>query len=182
MPEPWESRDESNRDGRLRVPLALVLTATIIGGGVDLVLDAPESWASPHVLYELSLIAAAVVTIVLLWRGWRRSNRSLLKTRNMLAERGAERDAWRASAEAALAGFGKAIDDRFSAWALTPVEREIALLLLKGHSHKHIAYATGRSERTVRQHAVAVYQKSGLSGRAELAAFFLEGILLPRTS
>jgi hypothetical protein len=32
----------------------------------------------------------------------------------------------------------------------------------------------------VRQHAVSVYRKSGLSGRAELAAFFLEDLLLPQ--
>jgi len=38
---------------------------------------------------------------------------------------------------------------------------------------------SGRRERTVRQHAVAVYRKSGLSGRAELSAFFLEDLLLP---
>lgn len=50
---------------------------------------------------------------------------------------------------------------------------------MKGRSHKQIAYATGRSERTVRQHAVAVYQKSGLNGRAELAALFLEDLSLP---
>ena len=66
----------------------------------------------------------------------------------------------------------------FSA-GLTAAEREVALQLLKGQSHKEIAYATGRSERTVRQHAVAVYQKSGLRGRAELAAFFLEDLILP---
>ena len=36
------------------------------------------------------------------------------------------------------------------------------------------------SERTVRQQALAVYRKAGLAGRAELAAFFLEDILLPR--
>ena len=38
-----------------------------------------------------------------------------------------------------------------------------------------------RSERTVRQHAVSVYRKSGLAGRAELSAFFLEDLLLPIT-
>jgi DNA-binding NarL/FixJ family response regulator len=52
-------------------------------------------------------------------------------------------------------------------------------MLLKGLSHKGIAKRTGTSERTVRQHAVAVYRKSGLSGRAELAGFFLEDLLLP---
>jgi len=38
-----------------------------------------------------------------------------------------------------------------------------------------------KSERTVRQHSVAVYRKSGLSGRAQLSAFFLEDLLLPAT-
>jgi DNA-binding NarL/FixJ family response regulator len=53
---------------------------------------------------------------------------------------------------------------------------------MKGHGHKQIAAASGRSERTVRQHAVAVYQKSGLQGRAELAAFFLEDLMVPGTA
>ena len=53
------------------------------------------------------------------------------------------------------------------------------MLLLKGLGHKEAASVLDRSERTVRQHAVSVYRKSGLSGRAELAAFFLEDLLLP---
>jgi len=107
-------------------------------------------------------------------------SRSRFLRSKALAERAVERDTWRSSAEDLLAGLGKAIDERLSQWGLTPVEREVALQLLKGKSHKQIAYGSGRSERTVRQHAVAVYQKSGLNGRAELAAFFLEGI--PETS
>jgi hypothetical protein len=46
--------------------------------------------------------------------------------------------------------------------------------------HKQIAARTGRSERTVRQHAVSVYERSGIGGRAELAAFYLQGLLPPR--
>jgi DNA-binding CsgD family transcriptional regulator len=179
MPDVRASSGEGETDQGLRVLLALLLAGTIVGSGIDLFLDAPDSWRSPHVLFELTLIAGALSIAVLLWRGWSRSERTLTETKHALAERSVERDASRASAEAALAGLGKAIDERFSAWGLTPVEREIALLVLKGHSHKQIAYTTGRSERTVRQHAVAVYHKSGLNGRAELAAFFLEDILLP---
>lgn len=179
LPEGPAARDQGDTERALRVLLAIALALTIVGGGVDLYLDAPDSWTSPHVLFEVALIATALATAVLLWRGWWRSQQALTETECALAERSAERDAWRTSAEAALAGLGKAIDERFSAWGLTPVEREIALLVLKGHSHKQIAYETGRSERTVRQHAVAVYHKSGLNGRAELAAFFLEDILLP---
>jgi len=92
----------------------------------------------------------------------------------------AERDAWRERAQAALENLGQAIDAQFDKWGLTATEREIALLLLKGHGHKQAAALTGRSERTVRQHAVSIYQKAGLSGRAELAAFFLEDLFLPQ--
>jgi DNA-binding NarL/FixJ family response regulator len=53
------------------------------------------------------------------------------------------------------------------------------MMLLKGYGHKEIAALTQRSERTIRQHAGAVYEKAGLSGRAELAAFFLHDLMLP---
>jgi DNA-binding CsgD family transcriptional regulator len=86
---------------------------------------------------------------------------------------------WRARAEKLLAGLGAEIDRPFDRWSLTPAEREVALLVLKGLSHKEAAALLGRSERTVRQHAAAVDRKSDLAGRAELAAFFLEDLLLP---
>lgn len=76
--------------------------------------------------------------------------------------------------------WGEAIDEQFDRWHLTPAEREVALLLLKGHSHKAIAKHTDRSPQTVRQHAASVYEKGSLSGRAELAAYFLADLMLPR--
>lgn len=103
----------------------------------------------------------------------------LLTSNRSLAERRLERDVWRASAETALSGLGHAINAQFDTWLLTPTEREVAFLLLQGHGHKQIAGQTGRSERTVRQHAVTVYQKAGLSSRAELAAFFLRDLMPP---
>lgn len=173
--------DESTyeNDRGLRVLLVCVLLATIVGGATDLYFDAPETWLSWHVGFELFLIALALATTAVLWRAWWRAHRSLGDVRRALEEQRAERDAWRASAKRALDGLAEAIDEQFGAWGLTPTEREVALLLLKGQSHKQIAYDTGRSERTVRQHAATVYQKSGLGGRAELAAFFLEDLMLP---
>jgi DNA-binding CsgD family transcriptional regulator len=166
-------------DRRLRPLLLGVLLTIVVSGTVDLILDAPDSWRSFHVLYELALIAGSLALTVALWIRWTRAERSLSTARVALRERQAERDAWRASAEKALRGLASAIDDQLARWELTAAERDVALLLLKGKSHKAIAYETGRSERTVRQHAVTIYQKSGLAGRAELAAFFLEGLVLP---
>jgi DNA-binding NarL/FixJ family response regulator len=107
------------------------------------------------------------------------SERSLVDVRRALEARQSERDHWRRLAENALRGLGEAMDQQFGAWGLTAAEKDVALFLLKGYSHKDVARLTRRSERTVRQHAVSVYRKSGLAGRAELAAFFFEDMLLP---
>lgn len=55
----------------------------------------------------------------------------------------------------------------------------MALLLLKGLSHKELAVVRGVSERTVREQARSIYSKGGLTGRTALSAFFLEDLLAP---
>jgi DNA-binding NarL/FixJ family response regulator len=133
------------------------------------------------VVYEVGMIASALTMVVVLWRRWWHAERSAEGLRDVLETHQAEREAWRQSATAAIEGLSRAIDQRLRSWGLTPTECEVALLILKGESHKRIAFLTGRSERTVRQHAVTIYSKSGLRGRAELAAFFLQDLVLPPT-
>jgi len=204
-------------DERLRLILGVALAAIVVGGTVDLILDQPEGWLSFHVVFEVLMIAGALLLTTSLWLGWWRSSRSVGELRRSLEAREAERvafnanrffdfdtavdyysaladsrrfrqstddnvRAWRESARQALTGLGEAIDGQFDAWGLTPSEREVALLLLKGHSHKAIAKHTDRSAQTVRQHATSVYRKADLSGRAELSAYFLEDLMLPAES
>src|SRR5439155_26190872 len=88
---------------------------------------------------------------------------------------------WNQEAQDVLAGLGAAIDCQFDRWGLTPAERDVALLQLKGLRHKEIAELRQTSERTVRQQSLAVYRKAGLAGRSDLAAFFLEDLLLPES-
>ena len=166
-------------DGRLGWVLAIALASIVIGGTADLMMDKPATWLSFHVIFETIMIAAALIMATTLWLGWWRSARSAVELRATLAAQQDEREAWRASAEAALEGLGRAIDAQFRAWHLTPAEREVALLLLKGLSHKEIAALRKTSERTVRQQAFALYRKGDLAGRAELAAFFLQDLMLP---
>jgi DNA-binding CsgD family transcriptional regulator len=168
------------RERRLRLVFGAILAAIGVGGALDLALDRPASPTSPHVLFEVALLAAVLGALAWLWLGWRRTGVSLARTRDELGRRAGERDAWRARAEKLVRGLGEEIDGQLEAWGLTPTERETALLLLKGFGHKEIAALQGKSERTVRQHAVAVYRKSGVSGRAELQAFFLEDLLPAR--
>ena len=163
----------------MRAVLVAGMLLVLIGGVVDLWLDQPSSWLTFHVVFELMMIAGALVFMTALWLGWWRARNEAHQLRKSLDARRAERDAWKANAEKALEGLASAIDRQFDAWQLTPAEREVALLLLKGYSHKHVAADTGRSERTVRQHATSVYEKAGLGSRAELAAFFLDALRLP---
>ena len=159
--------------------LTLLLGAIAVTGGADLVLDRPASWYSPHAILEAAFLSLCLGTAAWLGWGWLGARRSVEDLRSSLDSRRDERDAWRNRAQILLRGLGEAIDAQMTTWQLTPAERETALFLLKGYSHKQVAELTERSERTVRQHAVAVYRKSGLGGRAELSAFFLEDLLLP---
>lgn len=159
--------------------LAAAFLAVVLGGVADLILDRPDRWLSLHVVFEAALIGLSLGLALYLWTNWYRTSRSLGAATRALADRQADAERWRASAHRLLDGLGDAMDAQFDAWGLTAAEREVALLLLKGLGHKEIAARSGRSERTVRQHAVAVYRKSGLGGRAELAAFFLDDLILP---
>jgi DNA-binding CsgD family transcriptional regulator len=172
-------RTTDGLDGRLRGVLTVALLSIIVGGTADLVMDHPTRWLSFHVVFEVLMIAGALLMATTLWLGWWRAAHAAAALEASLEIESAERDRWRASAQQALEGLGRAIDAQFTAWRLTPTEREVALLLLKGYGHKQIAALTDRSERTVRQHAGVVYDKSGLRGRAELSAFFLRDLMLP---
>lgn len=130
-------------------------------------------------LVEISLIvAASVATAVLFMRvaDQEQAQKQIMRELELARREGME---WRARVEDHMRGLGAAIDQQFDDWRLTPAEKDVALLLLKGLSHKEVAELRGRAERTVRQQALAVYRKSNLSGRASLAAYFLEDLLLP---
>ena len=178
MPEPMETDPYEESPAWINVVVPGILLLVAIGGAIDLALDRPARWLSAHVIVEVALMVTSLTFSIILWRAWRVSEKRLAWARTDVVRRTVERDAWKQSAETAIAGFGRAVEQQFARWNLTPVEREIALLLLQGHGHKQIAGRTNRSERTVRQHAVSIYDKSGLAGRAELAAFFLEGLML----
>lgn len=87
---------------------------------------------------------------------------------------------WRATARLYSEGLGRAIRAQFDDWRLTGSEADVAMLTLKGLSHKEVARLRKATPATVRQQAAVIYQKSGLASRAELAAFFLEDLFPSR--
>lgn len=130
-------------------------------------------------LVEILMIVATSVTVAVLVtrvEDQGEAQRQMIRELELARREGTE---WRARVQDMMRGLGVAIDEQFDSWRLTPAEKDVALLLLKGLTHKEVAGLRGRAERTVRQQALAVYRKSKLSGRASLAAYFLEDLLLP---
>jgi len=163
----------------------LVVTFILAGVAGLTLADALGDWtvggSSTHIGVELAVAVVAVSGLGWLWARHFRLRRRVSEIRHSLDRAHAEAALWRERHGRLLQGLSQAIDQQLDAWALTPAEKDVAFLLLKGLSFKEIATVRGASERTVRQQALAVYAKSGLAGRAELAAFFLEDLLVPST-
>lgn len=138
-------------------------------GGVD----------AAHVAVETLVLGISGIAMAVLLRGVFRQRRSLDRLTRNLDRAREESSRWRDRYQETIAGLGRAIQEQFHRWKLSPAEAEIALMLLKGLSLKEIAVVRGTGERTVREQARAVYQKAGLPNRAALSAFFLEDLLLP---
>jgi DNA-binding NarL/FixJ family response regulator len=165
--------------------LLFVLIAVLVS--VDLITDLNDRTTLSHVALELLVIVigfVAATAIVLRLRRAARAAQELRAHAVQLAEdlRVTKEEAarWQRDAADLIAGLSEAIDAQLVRWQLSPAEQEIALLLLKGLSHKEIAQVRSVSETTVRQQAQSLYRKAGLNGRNDLAAFFLEDLLGPR--
>lgn len=166
--------------------LVALFALTAILAIVDLVADSGEGGSAAHVVTEVTIVIAGAIgaslAVLRIGRLGATAANATAAARQLglhLEATRAEAARWRNETQELLAGLGAAIDRQFARWQLSDAETEIAQLLLKGLSHKEVAAARGVGEATVRQQARAIYQKAGVQGRHELAAFFLEGLLAP---
>lgn len=181
------SRTHVRAELRANLAIMAVLSILAVSLGIDLFLDLGRRTSVFHGLIEGTAIIAAAVGFVL---GARRLRTAVREAQDLREQARAlsstldhtrrEAERWRREASALVSGLGVAIEQQFERWGLSAAEKEIALLLLKGLEHKEIAELRDVSETTVRQQARSVYRKGGLSGRHDLAAFFLEDLLAPR--
>jgi DNA-binding CsgD family transcriptional regulator len=180
------AQENLTSEGRVLTGALVAFAAIALLAAIDLASDLDEGTTVAHVLTEGGVFAVGLLGATLMARRVRdivRSEHAARAEALALAERlvatEAEAARWRDEAGHLLQGLGAALDRQFERWALSPAEKEVTLLLLKGLSHKEIAEVRAITEATARQQARAVYKKAGLSGRNDLAAFFLEDLLLP---
>lgn len=165
--------------------LVAFLTVAVLAA-MDILSDLEEGTTFSHVLSEAGVLLVGLTgsvfiarRLVLTLRRARAVEREAVDLKEQLAVTQAEARRWRSEARDLMNGLAAALDQQFDRWALSPAEKETALLLLKGLSHKEVASVRSVSDATARQQARAVYKKAGLSGRHDLAAFFLEDLMLP---
>jgi DNA-binding CsgD family transcriptional regulator len=177
--------DGGSESALLRWLMALFLLVAVLAIA-DLVADSGGGSSLGHVLTEGAIVVAGLVGITIALRHIRRlragERQALAEVRSLdqrLAATRQQAERWQRETQELRQGLGLAIERQLVAWSLTKAEQEIALLLLKGLSHKQVAAVRQVGEATVRQQSRAIYQKAGVDGRHDLAAFFLEGLLAP---
>lgn len=159
--------------------IASILIAIVVMVTTDLITDSSEGVQWWHLLIEGTIALVALIGVFLLIRESYALRHSLADEKRISSQFQAEAEKWRSLSKKYFEGLSRAIDDQLSLWHLTTSEKEIAFLLLKGLSLKEIAEIRRTTEKTARAQSISIYSKASLSGRSELAAFFLEDLLLP---
>lgn len=164
---------------RDRVVTAFILLVISILVGFDLFTDAREGVDLWHVLIEASIAIVALFGFFYILHGSYNLKSQLQVKAVEYSNLQKEAELWKIESRKYIDGLSKSIDQQLSKWKLSTAEKEVAFLLLKGMSLKEIANIRNTAEKTAKAQSLAVYAKSGLAGRSELSAFFLEDLLSP---
>ena len=79
--------------------------------------------------------------------------------------------------QAASGAFSELLEEHFDLWSLTPSEREVALLSIKGLSIADMARVRNTKEGTIKAQCNAIYRKADVSSRTQLLSLFIEELL-----
>ncbi|WP_138430933.1 helix-turn-helix transcriptional regulator [Fodinibius saliphilus] len=160
--------------------IATILFVIAVLASIDIYNDYFEGVALWHISIEAIAGFVALAGVFYLVRGRFRLQHSLVREQQFSKVLQAEAEKWKQVSKKYVKGLSVEIENQLDCWGLTKAEKEITFLLLKGLSNKEIAEVRGTSAQTVRSQTNAIYSKSGLSGRSELSAFFLEDLLPPQ--
>ena len=168
-----------NKNERLIIATIFVSISAFVG--IDLLIDSREGTSIAHFVIEGTIAFVALISALFILNGiFDKKNKLeaelLIASSNSDANK-AEAEIWRSRAKIFIDGLSSEISNKLYDWGLSASEKEIAFMLLKGLSLREIANARNTNEKTTRAQATSIYQKSGLSGRADLSAFFLEDLL-----
>jgi len=78
---------------------------------------------------------------------------------------------------AASGAFWELMEEHFESWSLTPSERDVAVLAIKGLSIAEIAKIRHTKVGTIKAQSNAIYAKAGVTGRPQLLSLFIEELM-----
>ena len=123
----------------------------------------PNLFGVDHDIFESVLAVALIASVVF----------TFIEIRNLVVRQ----QRMEAQIKAASGAFSKLLDEHFGEWALTPSERDVALLAIKGLSIAEIARVRETKDGTIKAQCNAIYRKAGVTGRAQLLSYFIEELM-----
>jgi DNA-binding CsgD family transcriptional regulator len=90
-----------------------------------------------------------------------------------LDKKNQEIDVYKKKYKDSIQEIKQGIKEQFQFWNLTKEEEKVAQYLILGYSFKQISGLLNKSEKTIRNQSLSIYKKSGMTGRNDLAGFFL---------
>lgn len=169
---------ENKQLARWAIAICSVVFTLIV---LDISGDYQDGITWSHLIIELLILLASLIGIVYFgWLYFRATQLKIIELTLDLADANLQAVKWREANRELVAGLSKQILKQFEQWGLTQAEVEVGMLMLKGLSLQEVADVRATSERTIREQARAIYRKSGLAGRSELSAYFLEDLLPPQ--
>ena len=77
----------------------------------------------------------------------------------------------------ASGAFEDVMETRFTDWALTAAEREVAILAIKGFSIAEMADLRTTKQGTIKAQCASVYKKAAVAGRLQLLSVFIDDLM-----
>jgi len=152
---------EAKALGGLILLLAITAIFFLIDSIVDLASESPGEL--PHNLAEFLAVILLTACVVLLSREVGRVLKRHAQVEVQL--------------QAARGAFSEIMERHFEEWSLTPSERDVALLSIKGLPIADIASARNTRDGTVKAQLNAIYAKAGVSNRTQLVGVFIDEII-----
>lgn len=165
-----------SRNETLIISFFFIAIITLVAG--DIIDDISHGSSILHATTEVLIIVLNIACFLYIWGQYFKTKKENLQIKLDLSKVENDLSEYKKETQHLLKGLSEKIDFQLEKWKLTKSEKEIALLLLKGLSTKEISSLRQTSESTIKQQCNSIYQKSNLSGRSELSAFFLEDLFI----
>lgn len=171
MTETTMARTALTQISRRLVMLNMIQLICGVGFAIDLYQEFPALWALRYRSWDGVLhMGLECAMMGLLFVGFAMA-RGGLRALNM------QRDLLERKLSALRGDFDRILKEHFDRWALTPAQRDVALLTLRGLRLSEIAQHRGNAEGTIKAHLGAVFRAAGVRTRAELVGIFMEDFL-----